>query len=152
MTPSLVFSLSSNLALLAWIYLLFGARWTPKPFAVVRIAVPLVLSVGYASAIGFAIPSWEGGFSSIESVRLLFQNDWALTAGWVHYLAFDFFVGCWILARSLEDKISHWLVIPCLILAFMLGPVGFLLYWILSTTLKRKDDNQADLESEGIAS
>ena len=37
-----------------------------------------------------------GGFGSIAEVRALFANDSALAAGWLHYLAFDLFVGAWI--------------------------------------------------------
>ena len=29
------------------------------------------------------------------TVALLFENDWLLLAGWIHYLAFDLFVGSW---------------------------------------------------------
>jgi ABA4-like protein len=30
-----------------------------------------------------------------ESVSALFENPWALLAGWTHYLAFDLFIGGW---------------------------------------------------------
>jgi len=28
-------------------------------------------------------------------VAQLFENRWLLLAGWVHYLAFDLFIGAW---------------------------------------------------------
>jgi len=52
-------------------------------------------------------------------------------AGWVHYLAFDLFIGCWIVLDAQERHIKHLLLVPCLGLTFMFGPVGLLLYFIL---------------------
>ena len=124
----MVFSFGSTFAIFGWIYLAIAGRWTPKVFHRVRIGIPLTLSIGYTTALVLALPDMEGGFGSIEQVRLLFQNDWALTAGWIHYLAFDFFVGCWILNRAMEEGIAHWLVVPCLAATFMIGPVGYLLF------------------------
>jgi len=128
MNSSLIFSFASTFALLGWIYLAVAGRWTPSIFKWVRVGVPLVLSIGYATALVLALPTMEGGFGSIEQVRLLFQNDWALTAGWIHYLAFDFFVGCWIVSRAKKEGVQHWLVVPTLIATFMVGPIGYLMF------------------------
>jgi hypothetical protein len=70
-------------------------------------------------------------FGSLDGVMKFFQNKTLLTAGWVHYLAFDLMVGAWIKRNSVIYGISHWLIIPCLFFTFMLGPVGLLLYLIL---------------------
>ncbi|NER01099.1 MAG: DUF4281 domain-containing protein, partial [Cyanothece sp. SIO2G6] len=48
MTPDILFSTSSTIALLGWVYLIAAARWTPRIFSIVRVAIPLILSVGYA--------------------------------------------------------------------------------------------------------
>ncbi|MBK1876678.1 ABA4-like family protein [Pelagicoccus mobilis] len=128
MTPAFLFSAFSTIAMLGWLYLIAAARWTPQTLSVVRLALPLLISVGYLICLVRFSPDWQGGFSSIEQVRLLFANDWALTAGWVHYLAFDFFVGCWILEKAKQSNLSHFLVIPILLATFMLGPIGFLLF------------------------
>ena len=58
----------------------------------------------------------------------LFSNPWALLAGWVHYLAFDLLIGTWEVRDSRERGVPHLLVVPCLILTFLLGPAGWLLY------------------------
>jgi hypothetical protein len=62
---------------------------------------------------------------------MLFQNKWLLLAGWIHYLAFDLFIGSWQVRDAAKQGISHWLVIPCLALTFMFGPIGLLLYFLL---------------------
>jgi len=77
-------------------------------------------------------------FGSIEGIQQLFRNPFALTAGWIHYLAFDLFVGIWIKKNADYHGIHHLLVLPCLFFTFMLGPVGLLLYlfirWIKTGT------------------
>ncbi len=79
-----------------------------------------------------------GGFGSIEQVRTLFANNAALTAGWLHYLAFDLFVGCWIVREGLDAGVPRLLIIPCLILTFMVGPVGLLLFLVLRFAAARR--------------
>jgi hypothetical protein len=53
------------------------------------------------------------------------------TIAWVHFLAFDLFVGRWIYLDSQQRRISAWLMAPVLFLTLMLGPVGFLFYLIV---------------------
>ena len=55
----------------------------------------------------------------------------ALTAGWVHYLAFDLFVGGWIATRAAETGMHHALLVPVLLLTFLFGPAGLLLFALL---------------------
>ena len=52
----------------------------------------------------------------------------SLLAGWVHYLVFDLFVGSWEVSDARRLGIPHLFVVPCLILTFLLGPCGLLLY------------------------
>jgi len=61
-----------------------------------------------------------------------------LLAGWVHYLAFDLFVGSWEARDALSHRIPHLAVIPCLLLTFLFGPAGLLLYLLLRFTLRRQ--------------
>jgi membrane protein required for beta-lactamase induction len=61
-----------------------------------------------------------------------------LVAGWVHYLAFDLFVGNWMLINGRKHNVSHLALIPCLFFTFMLGPVGLLLYFIVRAIKTKK--------------
>ena len=83
-------------------------------------------------------PATDGGFSSIEAVRALFQSDALLVAGWLHYLAFDLFVGAWEVRTARAEGIPHLLVIPCLVLTFLFGPLGFLTFLILRAAYARR--------------
>jgi hypothetical protein len=50
------------------------------------------------------------------------------TIGWVHFLAFDLFVGRWAYLDSRERALSAWWVSPTLVFILMAGPLGLLLY------------------------
>ncbi len=132
MTADQVFSLANTIALLGWLLLaVLGPRRWVAPLITGAI-LPLLFAVLYASLF---IAHWGetpgGGFGSLVQVATLFSNRWILLAGWVHYLAFDLFIGSWEVRDAQAHHISHWLVIPCLFLTFMLGPTGLLLYFVI---------------------
>ena len=58
----------------------------------------------------------------------LFTYEELVLAGWVHYLAFDIFVGAWEVRTAKKEGIPFLYVLPCLGLTFMFGPIGFLLF------------------------
>lgn len=137
-TPDLIFSLANGTALLAWLALAASppsARWTPTVWRLTGRVLPLIFSLVYVPLI-VANLGGEGGFGSITEVQKLFAVPGALVAGWVHYLAFDLFVGTWIAQRAAALKIPHALVLPLLILTFMFGPAGFLAFVLMRAGLR----------------
>ena len=76
----------------------------------------------------------EADFTSLEGVIQLFKNATpaSVAAGWIHYLAFDFWVGCTLLLWSQKQGIPHFVVVFPLICTFMLGPLGVLLFVIFT--------------------
>ena len=139
MTPESIFQVSSNLAMSGWILLIFlSPFWSHTDKLIVGLVVVL-LSLVYGWLIFQAFhPQDFQKFGSLSGVMELFTNKTALTAGWVHYLAFDLLTGTWIKRNGLKYGISHWLLIPCLLATFMLGPLGLLLY-ILIRTIRTKN-------------
>lgn len=131
MNAETVFSIANTLALLGWILLIILPRWQWTQKIVTSGAVSLLLAIAYLILIGLFFGKSEGGFGSLADVMKLFTNQWATLAGWIHYLAFDLFVGGWEVKDAQSRGISHWFVIPCLVLTFLLGPIGFLFYHIL---------------------
>ena len=131
--PELVFSLGSSLALVAWIALAVSPeamRWTRRARLFAGRIVPLVLALFYVLL--FATHGMgDGGYDSIAAVQRLFAVPGLLTAGWLHYLAFDLFVGTWIAERAGALGVPHWLVLPLLALTFMFGPAGLLAFALL---------------------
>lgn len=131
MTPDQLFSICNPLALVGWLILVFAGRMRWAAALVTGAIIPALFAILYAALI---ISHWgesSGGFSTLAGVASLFGNKWLLLAGWIHYLAFDLFIGSWQVRDSARQGISHWLVIPCLALTFMFGPIGLLLYFIL---------------------
>jgi hypothetical protein len=127
MTAELLFSALNLIAVAAWLPLVFlpRARWAN---AVVPVVVPCLFGLIYVALVAASLPWGEGGFSTLAGVQVLFENPWALLAGWAHYLAFDLFIGGWQVRDAQRRGIPHLLVVPALVLTFVLGPAGLLLY------------------------
>jgi hypothetical protein len=136
-----IFSIANMFALLSWVVLAVAPRWVVTRKAILSGAIPLLLSAAYLILIVMFFGRAEGGFDSLANVMKLFTNEWATLAGWIHYLAFDLFVGTWEVKDSQARGISHWFVIPCLVLTFLFGPIGFLLYSILRFFLSKEVKN-----------
>lgn len=141
--PSMIFGLGSNLAIVGWLALLlalFVKSVRHYAFPAAQLLIPAILAVAYVLLIWQGRAGFEqGGFGSIEAVRALFANDAALTAGWLHYMAFDLFIGAWISRDAAGRGVSPLIVLPCLPLTFLLGPAGLLLYLIARTALSPKE-------------
>ncbi len=125
MTPDQFFSIASSLATLSWLALIVLPR---RAGIVTGLVVPVLLALLYAALIGRYWGGAQGGFSSLAAVAQLFANPWLLLAGWVHYLCFDLLIGTWEVQDAQARGIPHLLVVPCLVLTFLFGPVGWLLY------------------------
>jgi hypothetical protein len=122
-----LFSSLNLMTVAAWLPLVFlpRVRWTATLLPVV---IPLLLAVIYVVLVAATLGRSEGGFSSLEGVRALFDNPWTLLAGWTHYLAFDLFIGGWEVRDAQRRGIRHLLIVPALVLTFLFGPAGLLLY------------------------
>lgn len=132
MDPERIFSLASLVALVGWVAML-ASPWFPRLVDIISgYAVPALLSSGYAVLlVAFWGASTGGGFGSLEAVGRLFATPEVLLAGWVHYLAFDLFVGAWELRVARRERIAFLALIPCLVATFLIGPAGLLLFLIL---------------------
>lgn len=133
MTPQIIFKIANLIVLPAWLLLIIFPRAKVTTTYIKSGRVSLVLSVIYFISLAlhrFHEPQ-QGGFSSLEDVRLLFASDWALLAGWIHYLAFDLFIGSEFVDVFSGRPIVRTLV---MLLTFWFGPVGYLLAKFLSRT------------------
>ena len=75
---------------------------------------------------------------SLAGITALLSTPEAATIAWVHFLAFDLFVGRWVYLDSRDRTITAWVVSPVLLVVLMLGPLGFLLYLIVQAFLGRR--------------
>jgi hypothetical protein len=132
MTVDQLFSILNLVTMAAWLPLVFvpRARWAST---VVPMLVPALLAIVYIVLIAISLPGSEGGFSSLAGVSALFADRRALLAGWIHYLAFDLFIGGWEVRDAQSRGVPHLLVVPALVLTFLFGPAGLLVYLIART-------------------
>lgn len=145
MSPEQLFQLANGLALLNWLLLIILPKWKWTGRITVTIVV-VILSALYVYLVFGALRFDDfSSFGTLEGVTQLFTEGKAVLAGWLHYLAFDLMTGWFIVTNSIKHGVKHWAIIPCLLLTFMLGPTGLLLYLIIRT-INRK---QYFLESAG---
>ena len=100
------------------------------PVGVLSAIYAVLVTMGIAGQGGFD-PS---AFGSLAAIMALFDSPWFALAGWVHYLAFDLFVGRWIL---LDAPGAGWRLSPILLFTFMFGPLGLLGYLLARPALHR---------------
>ena len=130
MTMEGVFSACNVLAMAGWILLLAVPR-NRRAMTLAGTVIPLTLAAIYLVLFVLHARGSDGGFSSLAAVALLFGNRWLLLAGWVHYLAFDLFIGAWETRDAMARRVPRLLLAPCLLLTFMLGPIGLLCYHLV---------------------
>ena len=108
-----VFSLASMTAVVGWLLLVILPK-SPSLESHAGIVIPLILSAGYLALIAMHFQGADGGFGSLADVATLFRKPELLLAGWIHYLAFDLFIGAWEVRDAQRNQIPHLVVIPCL--------------------------------------
>jgi hypothetical protein len=133
--PEKIFRICNIIALIPWLLMLFAPKWGFTEAVIQSYTFPLLLAIVYAIYIVVSFGKTNGNFFSLAGVERLFRNRQVLLAAWVHYLVFDLFVGSWEWADAQKNGVSHWALFPCLLLTFLFGPIGFLLYILLRATI-----------------
>jgi len=128
MHPDALFQLSGPIAMAGWLALALSPFAPKLTQLAARLVIPVILSLGYTALILAHWSGAEGGFGSLPDVMLLFTNPAVALAGWLHYLAFDLFIGAWEVRTARRAAIPHLLVLPCLVLTFLFGPIGLLAF------------------------
>lgn len=132
LTPAEAVNLGNQAALAGWAILILLPRWD----AIVvfpKYLIPFGLCLLYPL---FFLPEFAGsggGFGSLDAIAKLFDNPKILAAGWLHYLAFDLFVGAWIAQDADRFGAPRSLQAGLLVLTFMFGPIGLALYLMART-------------------
>ena len=131
MNPDVLFSLANAWILPAWLLLAIVPKWKHTPFLVVVVAV-LPLAVCYSFLLFTSLDGMDmDTFSSLDNISNAFESKKALLTGWVHYLAFDLFVGLVITYDGLKQGIPVFPRVIALFFTLMSGPFGWLLYFVI---------------------
>ncbi|MGB3455918.1 MAG: ABA4-like family protein [Litorimonas sp.] len=118
----------------AWALLIVAPRWRWTDRLVHSGFYPVVLGLAYVALLAATLVSGAGSdagvdFSTVQGIASIFDHPLGVLTGWVHFLVFDLFVGMWIGRDARRQGLSHWLVAPCILFAFLAGPLGLLLYF-----------------------
>jgi hypothetical protein len=121
MGAELVFRLLNFVVLPWWGIWLVAPRSAWAARAASHGAVFLVLCTVYALLLAAALAGGAGQGVGFDGLRAGLATPLGFLAGWTHYLAFDLFVGAWIVreARRLEVEAR-----PYLLATLLAGPVG----------------------------
>lgn len=138
MSLELLFTLANAAVMPGWILLAVAPRWRPGTTLVAPVLLPALMALLYLGLLVTQPAAEGGGMSSLAGVKALFTSDGVLLLGWVHYLCFDLVVGSWEVRDAQRHGVPHLLVVPCLGLTLMLGPVGFLSYLALRAVTVRR--------------
>lgn len=96
-----------------------GSLWVVVPAA-------LLYAVLIVPQLATALPSLMN--PTLTAIASLLGQPEGATIAWVHFLAFDLFVGRWAYLDSRNANITAWLVSPALLIILMVGPLGLLVY------------------------
>ena len=133
----IMFSVVGVLSFIGWGALVFSPLWH-----VALILVARILSVILALIYTYLLVSLWGhepkvDFSTLEGVASGFSDMGHLLTGWIHFLALDLFIGAWQVERAKKIGIPHIVLVPCLILTFLVGPLGLFLFLMIQSIKMR---------------
>lgn len=129
-TPDVLFQFANTFVLIGWIFLLFLPNWKFS-VSIARFFVIVPLSMLYAFLVVKSFGNFDPNmFSTLAGVKSLFGQDLGVLVGWIHYLAFDLFVGTYIVKKAQSLQMPRFLYTICLPFTFMFGPLGLLLFYV----------------------
>lgn len=132
-----IFSICNTVILSGWLLLIFmpNGKYTQT---IILNGLLVLFAAVYTYMILKDIGHFNpDSFSNLANVKALFQNDDAVAAGWIHYLAFDLFTGAYIVRKSRQIGLSRVWYTLTLPFTFMFGPMGYLLFFICKTIKTR---------------
>lgn len=139
MSDELIFQWANRSVLFPWALLAFFPRtvWTRR--LVHSGLFCALLALLYGTLLIMDLPGPRGAnFSSLDGIARIFTSPKTLIAAWVHYLAFDLFVGSWIVRDAERLNVAHAWTVPSLFVTLMLGPLGLLSWLALRLILTRR--------------
>jgi len=133
-----LFKVANYSVLPFWLLLIFAPRWSWTRRLTHGPVVLLLLTPIYAYMLfGYGTAPEGMDLGSLYGVMVGFSAPQIVVAGWIHYLIFDLFVGAWESRDAQRRGVPHLLVIPCLLMTLMVGPIGLLFYVLVRFFNKR---------------
>lgn len=138
MSPETAFAVASYSVVPAWALLVFAPRWRWTRGLVQSVLIPVMLALAHIGLLLLVASPPEGATAAtLEGATLLFRDPWTTVVCWIHYLAFDLFVGAWEVRDAVRRELPHWAVAPCVVVTWLMGPLGLLAYLTVRFFLRR---------------
>ena len=120
-----------------WLVLIFFPQSNISKYFVTSIFPIFILSGAY---IFILYKSYLSSYDFINNFSLylginylseLFTDKSYLMMFWIHFISINLFTGGWIVRDSLRLSINKFLVAIPLLITYLIGPIGLLLYWLI---------------------
>ena len=135
----------SNLLVLPyWLMLIFIPNYKFFQFTLNIILIPIILAIAYGYTIYQSYLLKEpfldifSLYTRLDSLYALFSSENFLLDFWLHFLAINFFLGSWMSRDAIKYNITKRLVFIPLILIYLTGPLGIVLYWFIRIFFSKK--------------
>lgn len=130
---------STVLIFIPWVLLIFMPSWRFTERVAFAAGFILLVAAAYFTVAYLLYGEAAGGsMFSLDGMTHLFRSKEMLLTGWLNYLSFSLFAGAFQVHDGRENEIPHLWIIPCLLLTFVAGPSGLLLYLGLRWAKTRK--------------
>ncbi len=70
-------------------------------------------------------------YLGLNELSRLFEEHFYIVMFWTHFIAINLFVGGWIVKDSQKFSINKILLSVPLIITYLIGPIGLLIYWVI---------------------
>ena len=139
-----IFIITNIIVVPFWLMLIFIPNSRFTQILVNSIIVPLLFGAVYCYVIYEIILLEEEIleifkiYLSLDNLYTLFAIESFLLIFWLHFVALNLFLGSWTSRDAFKNSISRKLVFIPLILIYISGPVGLVIYWIIRMLVARK--------------
>jgi hypothetical protein len=125
-----VFQTSNLLVMPFWALMILAPRWvwTRRIIGSPLIVLPAALLYAGLVLPGIAALLPALANPNLMGITALLGTPQGATIAWVHFLAFDLFVGRWAYLDGLKNGINVFVMAVVLFLILMFGPLGFAVY------------------------
>ena len=127
-----------------WLMLIFMPNSKITQIFVNSVILPLIFAVAYGYTIYQTILLEEPIFEvfelylSLDNLYTIFSVESFLLVFWLHFVALNLFLGSWISRDGVKYYMPRKLVSIPLILVYLTGPVGLVLYWLIRVFYAKK--------------
>ena len=99
------------------------------PFLILSGAYIFILYKSYLNSYDFI--SNFNLYVGLGNLKSLFSDDFFITMFWIHFISINLFTGGWIVKDSQRFAINKLFIILPLIITYLVGPIGLLIYWLI---------------------